>query len=114
MTERVVAEAGLRESQDRFRALVQHSRDLIVVLDDQGRIEDLRSGAERLLELDPEEMRGVEGLTLVHPEDAELAATLLLEMIGTNALDLIHPDDRDQVFEAITTDLTGEPSVAGS
>ncbi|MFO7591909.1 MAG: PAS domain S-box protein [Acidimicrobiia bacterium] len=239
-----VAEEELRKSQDRFRALVQHSRDLIVVLDDQGRIEYVSPAAERLLELDPDEMRGVEGLTLVHPDDAELAATLLFEMlaepgatremhmrlrhrdgsyrtvdsigesrlddpavhgivlnirditdradaerelrsvqerfrslvqhasdvitvvdaegkisyaspsmahvlgydpvevIGTNALDLVHPDDRDRVFEAsakaiddaapatveyrtltksgetrvfeaITTDLTGEPSVAG-
>lgn len=244
VTERLIAEEELRGSQDRFRALVQHSRDLIVVLDDQGRIEYSSPSVERSLGLSPDEVKGIEGLTLVHPDDVELAATLLFEMlaepgatreiqmrlrhrdgsyrtvhsigesrlhdpavhgivlnirditdraeaerelrwvqerfrslvqhasdvitvvdadarisyaspsmahvlgydpaevIGTHALDLIHPDDRDKVvaasasaidegapatveyrtltksgeirvFEAITTDLTGEPSVAG-
>ena len=119
VTERVAAEAELRASQSRFVALVQHSRDLIVVLDDQGRIEYLSPAAVRLLDLDPDEMRGVDGLTLVHPDDAELAATLLVEMLAEPGatremqMRLRHRDGSYRTVDSIGESRLDDPAVKG-
>jgi len=119
VTERVHAEAELRESQDRFRALVQHSRDLIVVLDDQGCIGYASPAAKQLLELDPDEMRGVPGLDLVHPDDAERAATLLFEMLAepgaTRELQMRirHRDGSYRTVDSIGESRLDDPAVRG-
>jgi diguanylate cyclase (GGDEF)-like protein/PAS domain S-box-containing protein len=119
VTERVAAEAELRASQDRFVALVQHSRDLIVVLDDRGCIEYLSPAAKRLLDLDPDELRGVEGLSLVHPDDVEPAATLLLEMLAEPGatrqiqMRLRHRDGSYRTVDSIGESRLDDPAVRG-
>ncbi len=119
VTGRIEAEAKLRESQDRFQALVQHSRDLIVVLDDQGRIEYLSPASEKLLGYDPDEMRGTEGLSLVHPDDADLASTHLLEMLiepgATREMQmrLRHADGSYRTVDSIGQSRIDDPAVRG-
>ena len=119
VTERIRVEDELRESQDRFQALVQHSRDLIVVLDDQGRIEYTSPAVERLLGRTPDEVRGIEGLDLVHPDDAELAATLLFEMLAEPGatreiqMRLQHQDGSYRTVDSIGESRLDDPAVHG-
>ncbi len=71
----------LRGSEERFRSLVQHSSDIITILDADGRMRYESPAVERILGYTPEEM-----LTL-------------------NAFDLIHPDDLPHVMERFTAGL---------
>ena len=62
------AEAALRESEDRYRDLVEHSRDLICTHDLEGRILSVNQEAARLLGYDSETLLGRNILEALLPE----------------------------------------------
>jgi PAS domain S-box-containing protein len=84
------AEAALRASEERFRALVENSSDALLLIDAEGRVTYLTPSSQRHLGWTP------------------------AEMIGRSILDFIHPDDRDvsQLGTADATHLPGEPVTA--
>lgn len=76
--------ARVRESEGRFRSLIQNASDIITLLEVDGTILYQSPSVERMLGY--------------HPE----------ELIGKNAFDCIHPDDLDQALGAFTR-MLAEP-----
>ena len=68
---------GLRESESRFRSLVQHSSDLITVLARDGQLAYVSPSAGRLLEATSGALAGSPAASLVHPEDRRILDELL-------------------------------------
>ena len=66
---RMAAEEALRTSEARWRALVQHGSDLIVVVDEDARFTYVSPSARTILRRDPDELIGTSALTLIHPDD---------------------------------------------
>lgn len=69
ITERVAAEQALRESEERFRLIAEHARDLICLLDPEGRCIYLSPACEIILGYSLATLPGMNLLDLVHPED---------------------------------------------
>ncbi|MCX7620403.1 MAG: EAL domain-containing protein [Acidimicrobiales bacterium] len=63
------AQAALQAKEERFRAVVQHSYDAIVLSDDRNVIVYATPAIHRLFGWEPEDLIGREGFEFVHPED---------------------------------------------
>ena len=69
ITERKLMEDKLRHEEQRFRAFVEHSSDIIVLLNLEGTITYMNPAVEKVLGFKVEERIGAIGLELVHPDD---------------------------------------------
>jgi PAS domain S-box-containing protein len=65
------AQAALRASEERFRALVENSLDATVMVDAQGRVLYASPSIRRIIGFGPEERVGRLTYDLVHPDDLE-------------------------------------------
>jgi PAS domain S-box-containing protein len=83
-TARREAEAALRESEARFRALVQNDPDIIAVVDDAMQLIYLSPSAEPVSGIPAEQMLGPieSSLRFVHPEDQERTLALFDAVAG--------------------------------
>jgi len=75
------AKPGDAESA-RFRALVEHSLDIVNLVDADGRILYANPALTRVLGYRPDEIVGAEGLSFVHPEDAGATAEVLARTLA--------------------------------
>jgi PAS domain S-box-containing protein len=64
----------LLESHQRFQALVQHSWDILSILDGEGRMVYNSPACEQIHGFKPEELLGKSTVDLIHPEDAPRVA----------------------------------------
>jgi PAS domain S-box-containing protein len=82
ITARKQAEDALRLSEERFRALVEHSGDAIALLDASGTITYASVSSERIFGYDVGELVGREVVDLLHPEDSIAARQQLSPVPG--------------------------------
>jgi len=113
------AEAALRQSEDRFRSLVQNSSDLMTILGADGVILWHSPSVERVLGHSPDALTGVSLYDLAHPEDAaRVAATFSACTTDGAAQKTVdfrcrHADGSWRYLEAIGSNLLSHPTIAG-
>jgi diguanylate cyclase (GGDEF)-like protein/PAS domain S-box-containing protein len=112
------AEAGLRNSEVRFRALVQHASDAVVVIDAGFDVMYASPALESLLGIPPGEFVRF-GPDDVHPDDLEIARAIGEATVSNDAgvarfeLRLRHRDGTWRWFEVGVTNRLGDPAVQG-
>ncbi len=73
VTEQRRAEEGLRQSEERFRALVEKSRDGIMLVDERGVIRYATPAFKFVLGHEPADVVGRDAFEFVHPDDVATA-----------------------------------------
>ena len=109
----------LRESEERFRALVQRSSDMTTVIDPVGRVRYQSPSVERILGRGVGDVTGANWRGLIHPDDTARMGELLDAVAdGSEPTETIewrvrHADGRWLELETTVTNLLDEPNVAG-
>ena len=107
-------EEKLHHEEQRFRALVEHSSDIIVVVNLEGIITYINPSVERVLGFKAEERIGANVFELVHPDDMKfkfLADSFNILARDTNApviqgeIHLRHKDGSWRTLEAVGSNL---------
>jgi PAS domain S-box-containing protein len=75
-------QSGARGADERWQALIEHSTDMIIVIDRQGRMSFSSPAASAILGYDPGENLGRAFLEFVHPDDVEDVAAAFAELLG--------------------------------
>ncbi|HEV7523375.1 MAG TPA: EAL domain-containing protein [Acidimicrobiia bacterium] len=118
-TDAQAAVEALRRTSERFRALVRHSSDVIIVADAEGRPSYVSPALEHVLGYSPDDIVGTNLLRLVHPEDWPMCRahfeTVVSDPTREHAIEIRaqHADGRWRWFELRNTNLLHEPAVQG-
>ena len=106
-------ENKLRREEQRFQAFIEHSLDIIVMMNPEGIVTYLNPAIERALGYKVEERIGANTLEVIHPDDLEyLADKVAILFTDTNAsvvqfeVRLRHKDGSWRTFEAVGSNLT--------
>jgi PAS domain S-box-containing protein/putative nucleotidyltransferase with HDIG domain len=111
------AQAALQDSERRFRALIEHSADGILLLDQQGIVTYRSPTTNFILGYTVEENIGRNIFELIHPDDHQHAQQLLRQLLQKpnanlrSELRIQHKDGAWRVIESTATNLLAEPSV---
>jgi PAS domain S-box-containing protein len=117
VTEQRQAEEALRQSEQRFRALVEKSRDGILLFDDRAVVRYASPAARTVLGYDPADLVGKEAFHLVHPEDLPATHKLFAHALSHPGEDVAHTfrvvaaDDAVRVIEMNGCNRLDDPSV---
>ncbi|MBA2457415.1 MAG: EAL domain-containing protein [Gemmatimonadales bacterium] len=116
---RLLTETAARQNERRFRSLVQHSSDVIVVIRPNGQMRFVSPSATRVLGYDPAELVGRPISAVLHEDDAGRSAAFFAEAMrapgvtGPVELRFRQPDGSWLHAEILATNLLGDSTVRG-
>ena len=111
--------AQLEASERRFRSLIEHSTDVVTVVDAAGVIVYDSPSSEGVLGYSAVERVGTNGLDYIHPDDRERAERTLAQAvahpsaISTLEVRAMHRDGTYRWVEASVANLLADPDVRG-
>jgi PAS domain S-box-containing protein len=118
-SERKKASEALRESEEYFKAIIQNSSDIILIVDKLGALTYASPSIERFLGYRPDELIGKSSLDLIMSDDKPKAITdfgralLIKEVSIPNVFRIRHKNGTERILEGIGKNLLDNPIIAG-
>jgi PAS domain S-box-containing protein len=119
ISERKAAEAKVRDSDRRLRALIENSSDLVLIVEPDARIRYIGPSIERMLGWRPEELVGRDTFEGIHLHDRRQCMALFHAVVaqpggrGNVTYRYQHRDGSWRWLESIASNLLDDPSIAG-
>ncbi|MDI6743579.1 MAG: PAS domain S-box protein, partial [Smithella sp.] len=115
ITDRKRMEEKLHREEHRFRALIEHFSDIVVVVNLEGNITYINPAVEQVLGFKPEERIGRKGFELVHEDDLEFLANSFMALTGQpdhlpihGEMRLRHKNGRFRTLESVGSSLVND------
>ena len=108
---------AVRQSESRFRALVAHASEMMLLVDRAGMILYASPASERVLGYTPEEAVGQRVFDFLHREDLRRARTTFMERVSRSGLSdpvrygVRHRDGSWRQVEVVSSSLFDDPAV---
>ncbi len=108
----------LKQSEQRFKAMVQEGSDLIAILDEQANYKYIAPTVKKVLGFEPEEFLDKNALEYIHEDDKGRIIKLLDELPIEELIEIEPYRYRDfegnwRWLETIVTNMTDNPAVSG-
>ncbi|MBI4516485.1 MAG: PAS domain S-box protein [Deltaproteobacteria bacterium] len=119
ITERKQAEAALRQSERRFRALIENALDIVVLVGADGTIQYASPSVEAGMGLKPEQLVGRSPFDFVHPDDLARVAAEFSRAVSSSGASartearFRHRDGSWRALEGVSLNLLDQFGVAG-
>jgi len=119
VTERKEVEKVIRESEERFRSLIQYASDIITILEADGTVRYVSPAVKRVMSYKPEEQIGTNVFDTVHPDDRERALATFAEVLKKPGLHpplefrVSHRDGSWRSLEHVVNNPLDDPAVSG-
>ncbi|MEG3841648.1 EAL domain-containing protein [Microcoleus sp. herbarium14] len=120
ISDRKLAESALRQSEQRFRSLIENATDITIILDAEGIFRYISPSVKRILGYAPQQAIGRSALGTVHPDDCAAIAQTLHKSIenpkrSESAVEyrVRHRNGSWCYVEAVATNLLHDPAVKG-
>jgi PAS domain S-box-containing protein len=109
------AERAVRESEERFRALVEHSHEVLMLIDAQGTFMYVTPSARRFVGWSAEEMVGRSLFEFAHPDDIDIVGSRFTESLTHPGRSIVsevrfrHADGTWRILEGIAVNRLDDP-----
>src|SRR5262245_41118926 len=110
---------ALRRNEERFRALVEHSADVIVLIGADARFTYASASSFRVLGRPPEDVVGRDCFELMHPDDVERCGLIWRQCLENPGMTVradfryLHQDGSWRNMEADGVNRLSDPAVLG-
>ncbi|WP_348609655.1 PAS domain S-box protein [Halobaculum rarum] len=108
-----------KQQTERFQAFIEHSSDVITVLDPDGTYQYQSPSSERITGYEPEELRGETAFDYIHPEDRDRVLETVSEVVADSEMTptieyrFKHQDGSWRWFESIGNNQLTNPAIEG-
>jgi PAS domain S-box-containing protein len=117
----ILREEARKESEARFRALIENAQDAIVIIDDKGAILFASPSVERVVGYTPEELSGKPVFDLLDPAEFDSSLSLLSKAIShpgaflpkPREVNLRYKDDTWRTVEFVGRNFLSDPRIGG-
>ena len=120
ISDRKEAESALRQSEQRFRSLIENATDITIIIDGEGIFRYISPSVKRILGYAPHQAIGRNALEIVHPDDCATIAQTLNKVIENPKRSqspveyrVRHRNGYWCYVEAVATNLLYDPAVKG-
>ena len=120
ISDRKEAESALRQSEQRFRSLIENATDITIIIDGEGIFRYISPSVKRILGYAPHQAIGRKALEIVHPDDCATIAQTLNKVIENPKRSqspveyrVRHRNGYWCYVEAVATNLLYDPAVKG-
>ncbi len=109
----------LKHSENRFRQMIENGSDVITVLDQTGIVKYVSPSAEKVLGYRPDTQVGIDGFSMVHPDDLPRVQAAFVEALSnpgeavTLEYRVKHADGSWRNVEASGKNLLDTPAIRG-
>jgi PAS domain S-box-containing protein len=117
---RIEAEEHLAASEKRFKKLVEHGNDAILILNAEGQSFYISSSVQKVLGYTEDELRSLDILALSHPESSETIKNVIKTAVENPGktfraptVKILHKDGTYHWYESTITNLIDDPDIGG-